>query len=161
MSFSGRTANIGWLVSSVSEPPDARNWNSGGSLTLDRRPTRDCSSQSATSLEYGYAVLEPTIRIYWRSNAVAFDVCPANQPTTSIHASSDHGMGLAGNPYHQRSEAMAYYDFECDACRKQFTCKQSFAEHNRESKPKCPKCGSRRKVRQVFTVVHVKTSRKS
>lgn len=55
---------------------------------------------------------------------------------------------------------MAYYDFECMKCRKHFTVKQTFAEHDREPKPKCPKCRSRR-VGQLIGSVHLKTSKKS
>ena len=56
---------------------------------------------------------------------------------------------------------MAYYEFECEKCHKQFTVKQTFDEHDRQPKPKCPQCGSQQKIRQVIAAVHVKTSKKS
>ena len=55
---------------------------------------------------------------------------------------------------------MAQYEFKCEECRKRFAIKQSFTEHDREPRPKCPKCGSR-KVEQLIHAVHVKTSKKS
>ena len=60
----------------------------------------------------------------------------------------------------RKENAMAYYEFQCTNCRKHFTVKQTFAEHDRDPKPKCPKCGSR-KVGQLIAAVHVKTSKKS
>lgn len=55
---------------------------------------------------------------------------------------------------------MAYYEFECKNCRKHFTVTQTFSEHDREPKPKCPECKSR-KVQQLIGSIHVKTSKKS
>jgi putative FmdB family regulatory protein len=55
---------------------------------------------------------------------------------------------------------MANYEFECQACRKKFAVQQSFAEHDRQPKPKCSKCGSR-KVERLVSAVHVKTGKKS
>lgn len=55
---------------------------------------------------------------------------------------------------------MAFYEFECQKCHKHFTKQQSFAEHDRAAKPKCPECGSR-KVEQLVGSVHVQTSKKS
>lgn len=55
---------------------------------------------------------------------------------------------------------MAQYDFECEKCHKKFAVKQSFAEHDLEAQPKCPKCNSR-KVRQLISAIHVKTAKKS
>lgn len=43
---------------------------------------------------------------------------------------------------------MAYYEFQCTKCQKHFTVKQTFAEHDRDPKPKCPQCGSE-KVQQL------------
>jgi putative FmdB family regulatory protein len=55
---------------------------------------------------------------------------------------------------------MAYYEFACQKCHEHFTVKQSFAEHEKRPKPKCPHCGSR-KVSQLLSAVHVRTSKKS
>jgi putative FmdB family regulatory protein len=55
---------------------------------------------------------------------------------------------------------MPTYEYECDKCRKQFTVHQTFAEHDENKPPKCPKCGSRNS-RQVISPVLVKTSKKS
>jgi putative FmdB family regulatory protein len=55
---------------------------------------------------------------------------------------------------------MAYYEFECEKCGKQFSVKQSFREHDQEPQPKCPHCGSR-KVGQLISAIHVKTAKKS
>ena len=55
---------------------------------------------------------------------------------------------------------MAQYEFECQSCGKKFTTQQSFAEHDRQPKPKCPKCGNKN-VGQLVSTVHVKTSKKS
>ncbi len=54
---------------------------------------------------------------------------------------------------------MPVYDFKCTACGKKFTLTLSFAEH-KQAKVKCPKCRSR-KVRQQFSSIYTKTSRKS
>jgi putative FmdB family regulatory protein len=55
---------------------------------------------------------------------------------------------------------MAYYEYECEKCGNRFTVKQSFAQHDRQPKPKCTQCSSQ-KVHQLFTSLHVKTSKKS
>jgi putative FmdB family regulatory protein len=55
---------------------------------------------------------------------------------------------------------MAYYEFECQKCHQTFTVKQTFAEHDRGARPKCPKCRSQ-KVARLVTAVHLQTSKKS
>jgi len=55
---------------------------------------------------------------------------------------------------------MAYYDYECRDCRKNFTMQQTFVEHDRHPKVKCPKCGSQH-IEQLVRAVHVQTSKKS
>ena len=55
---------------------------------------------------------------------------------------------------------MPNYEFRCTECRKKFTEKQSFEEHDRRKRVKCPKCGSR-KVQQLISPTFVKTSKKS
>jgi putative FmdB family regulatory protein len=61
---------------------------------------------------------------------------------------------------HEGAQTMAQYEYECRDCRKNFTVQQTFVEHDRQPKPKCPKCGSR-KVEQMVTAAHVQTSKKS
>ena len=55
---------------------------------------------------------------------------------------------------------MPYYEFECLKCKKTFTVKESFEEHDTHKQVKCPKCGGR-EVEQLLTTVRVKTSKKS
>jgi putative FmdB family regulatory protein len=55
---------------------------------------------------------------------------------------------------------MADYEYECKECREQFEVHQSFAEHDCEPKPECPKCGSH-DVEHLLEAVHVQTSKKS
>jgi putative FmdB family regulatory protein len=55
---------------------------------------------------------------------------------------------------------MASYEFECQNCQKKFTVQQTFAEHDRLPKPKCPACGSA-DAEQLVGTVHVKTDKKS
>lgn len=55
---------------------------------------------------------------------------------------------------------MPSYDFECEKCGKTFTVKQTFEEHDRSKRVKCPKCGST-KSRQLIAAVCAKTSKKS
>ena len=55
---------------------------------------------------------------------------------------------------------MPDYDFKCTACRKRFTESQTFEEHDRGKRVKCPKCGSQ-KVERVIGAVFAKTSKKS
>lgn len=55
---------------------------------------------------------------------------------------------------------MADYEFECNDCGEKFEAHQTFAEHDREPKPHCPKCGSH-DVEQQIEGVHVQTSKKS
>jgi putative FmdB family regulatory protein len=54
---------------------------------------------------------------------------------------------------------MPYYDYRCSQCRKKFSEKQTFEEHERK-RVKCPKCGSQ-KVERVLGEVFAKTSKKS
>jgi len=55
---------------------------------------------------------------------------------------------------------MADYDYECKECNEKFVVHQTFAEHDREPKPKCPKCGSQ-DVEHLLEPAHVQTSKKS
>ena len=55
---------------------------------------------------------------------------------------------------------MADYEYECKECREKFEAHQTFAQHDREPKPACPKCGSHN-VEHLLDTVHVQTSKKS
>ena len=55
---------------------------------------------------------------------------------------------------------MPYYEFECTECGAEFTVKETFSEHDRHEKEKCPKCKSK-KVEQLIGTVGAKTSKKS
>jgi putative FmdB family regulatory protein len=55
---------------------------------------------------------------------------------------------------------MADYEYECKACGEQFEVHETFAEHDRDQKHGCPKCGSQ-DVDQMIEAVHVQTSKKS
>ena len=68
-------------------------------------------------------------------------------------------------PYRQgfpnRSErAIPDYEFECSKCSKIFTDHETFAEHDKHPKVKCPACGST-EVHPVMSPVGVKTAKKS
>jgi putative FmdB family regulatory protein len=67
---------------------------------------------------------------------------------------------MSRTPFNRRSLSMADYEFECKKCEEQFEVHQTFAEHDREPKPTCPKCGSH-DVEQLIEAVHVQTSKKS
>ena len=54
--------SVGWLGSSVSEPPVASKWNSQGSLTLDRRPPCECHSPSATKTSEEPSWISPLLQ---------------------------------------------------------------------------------------------------
>jgi putative FmdB family regulatory protein len=58
-----------------------------------------------------------------------------------------------------RRRAMPEYEFECQQCGEKFSQKETYEEHD-QHKEKCPKCGSKR-VEQLVSQVHVKTSKKS
>jgi putative FmdB family regulatory protein len=55
---------------------------------------------------------------------------------------------------------MPIYEYECRQCKKTFTEKHTFQEHDQHKKVKCPKCGSTR-VQQVISPTFAKTSKKS
>ncbi len=55
---------------------------------------------------------------------------------------------------------MAYYDYECKSCHKQFSVSQTFQEHDKHREVRCPDCGSK-KVERTVHDVHVKTAKKS
>lgn len=55
---------------------------------------------------------------------------------------------------------MPLYEFRCKKCSKTFDEKESFAEHDKHPKVKCPHCGSSA-VEPVLSPVGVKTSKKS
>jgi putative FmdB family regulatory protein len=55
---------------------------------------------------------------------------------------------------------MPTYDFKCEKCKKTFTEKQTFEQHDHHKKVKCPKCGST-SVRQVISSTFAKTAKKS
>ncbi len=54
---------------------------------------------------------------------------------------------------------MPLYEYRCSACRKKFSMKLSVADMEK-SKPKCPKCGSR-KTEKLITGFAAVTSKKS
>jgi putative FmdB family regulatory protein len=54
---------------------------------------------------------------------------------------------------------MPEYEFECQQCGEKFEQKETYEQHDRHNE-KCPKCGSKR-VEQLVSQVHVKTSKKS
>jgi putative FmdB family regulatory protein len=55
---------------------------------------------------------------------------------------------------------MPTYEFKCEQCKKTFTEKQTFEQHDQRRRIKCPKCGSTR-VRHTVGPTFVKTSKKS
>ena len=55
---------------------------------------------------------------------------------------------------------MPIYEYECRQCKRTFTEKHTFQEHDQHKKVKCPKCGSTR-VQQVISPTFAKTSKKS
>jgi putative FmdB family regulatory protein len=55
---------------------------------------------------------------------------------------------------------MPDYEFECSKCSKVFIDHETFAEHDKNPKVKCPECGST-DVHQLIAPVSVKTSKKS
>jgi putative FmdB family regulatory protein len=55
---------------------------------------------------------------------------------------------------------MPTYEYKCTECRKRFTVQESFEEHDRHQRVKCPKCGSQ-KVERILGAVFAKTSKKS
>jgi putative FmdB family regulatory protein len=67
--------------------------------------------------------------------------------------------GRQGSPS-KKERAMPDYEFQCSKCSKVFTDHETFAEHDKHPKVKCPECGST-EVRQVINPVGVKTSKKS
>lgn len=55
---------------------------------------------------------------------------------------------------------MPTYEFECENCKRTFSDKQTFEEHDQHKKVKCPKCGSAR-VRHLLSSTFAKTAKKS
>ncbi len=48
---------------------------------------------------------------------------------------------------------MPFYEYECDACHATMTLEQPIANH--KAPEVCPKCGTKGKVRRVFTAAAV------
>lgn len=55
---------------------------------------------------------------------------------------------------------MPTYEFECAQCDHKFTEKQTYEEHDKHKKVRCPKCGSQ-KVEQFVGSFFTVTSKKS
>ena len=55
---------------------------------------------------------------------------------------------------------MAHYEFECTKCGHRFSEEQTFSEHDKHKKKKCPECGSTN-TEQLISTVYAKTSKKS
>ena len=55
---------------------------------------------------------------------------------------------------------MPNYDYQCAKCSKKFTKQQTFKDHDRGKRVRCPECGSE-KVERVISAVFAKTSKKS
>ena len=59
-----------------------------------------------------------------------------------------------------RNKTMPDYEYRCEGCKKGFSVRQTFQEHDRAARVKCPHCGSQ-KVTRVIGAVFAKTSKKS
>ena len=56
---------------------------------------------------------------------------------------------------------MAYYEYQCDDCKKMFTVSSLISEHDKlEKQPECPECDGRN-VRQLPSSFFARTSSKS
>ena len=55
---------------------------------------------------------------------------------------------------------MPTYEFKCKDCEKIFFLQQTFQEHEKNPRPACPHCKSK-KTEQLFSAVSVITSKKS
>jgi len=64
------------------------------------------------------------------------------------------------HPGSQGTDPMPYYEFECRECGHAFIEKQTFAEHDKGKKVKCPKCGSE-KAEHLVGAVYAQTAKKS
>jgi putative FmdB family regulatory protein len=60
----------------------------------------------------------------------------------------------------RKEEIMPVYEYDCKQCKRTFTEKQTFQEHDQHRKVKCPKCGSAA-VQQLISPTFAKTSKKS
>ena len=56
---------------------------------------------------------------------------------------------------------MPIYEYVCQDCGKQFSRTLSFAEHEKQPKPPCPKCNSRKKVVQRVSSFQAVTGKKT
>jgi len=56
---------------------------------------------------------------------------------------------------------MAMYEYRCKECESLFTVSETISQHEtKKSKPKCPKCGTR-KTERMFSGFYAKTASKS
>lgn len=55
---------------------------------------------------------------------------------------------------------MPTYEYRCQKCSHEFSTRESFEQHDRPHKVKCPECGSQR-TRRILGEIFVKTSKKS
>jgi len=54
---------------------------------------------------------------------------------------------------------MPYYEYLCQKCHKPFGVQRSMAQHDKQPKESCPKCGSKH-VGRVFSQVFAQAPRK-
>jgi putative FmdB family regulatory protein len=69
-------------------------------------------------------------------------------------------MVRSAAPAGARREIMPEYVYQCRECSKRFAQRETFQEHDRHGRPKCPQCGSR-KTKTLIPSVHVHTAKKS
>lgn len=55
---------------------------------------------------------------------------------------------------------MPTYEYVCKACDHAFSVMQSIEKHDK-GKPKCPKCKTKKEVKQLISTFSAQTSRKS
>jgi putative FmdB family regulatory protein len=55
---------------------------------------------------------------------------------------------------------MPTYEYQCKACNRTFSVIQTLAEHEK-GKPACPKCKTKRDVKQLMSTFSAQTGRKS
>jgi putative FmdB family regulatory protein len=72
----------------------------------------------------------------------------------------DRGRDLRAPVFRLKRSTSHAFEFRCKKCSKTFDDKETFAEHDKHPKVKCPHCGSTA-VEPVVTPVLVKTSKKS
>jgi putative FmdB family regulatory protein len=146
-----------WSVRSIKIVAGARGLCAGSSARDLRRVGRAGPRLTRPALPFGLATAASfCISLRWDSVPIARS---AAIPQGSAFA-ADLCSAVFKPIARKERFVMATYEFKCTECKKAFSVKQTFPQHDHHARVKCPQCGSTN-VKQQIAHVFAHTAKKS